>query len=183
MWPASSRACLSSFLRFGLSVIVVLLASCDDRLPTDWIPPSPTISDNAFILEGNGFNHQVFNFSMQSARGYYFPEDAYSSIWNADSIFDDSGRKIYVTVQISFPGDTAGAFEWEDAYNDPFAKSKVRVFIVTEEWVSTSTGNTTVEFIDAKPTRRVRGSFEGILQNKSGSRIIVSHGVFHGPFF
>jgi hypothetical protein len=167
----------------ALLLACIMLPACEDRLPTNWTPPQETVSDNAFILEGNGYQHRVFNFSMGSARMNYFPDDNYTSIWNFDSLFDTEGKKIYVTMQITFPGKDPGVYAWQDAFHDVPARSIVRLNVPPVEWVSTATGSTEVEISGEGKDRRLHGQFEGVLQNSAGQRIIVSHGAFNGPIF
>jgi hypothetical protein len=172
-----------SVLALVVLVFVLLFSACEDRLPTNWNPPDETVSDNAFILEGNGYRHRVYNLPMKSARIHYFPDDGYSSIWNADSLFDADGKKVYVTMQITFPGDRAGAFAWEDPFLDGSARTTVRIGVDKEEWVSTTIGSTTVEIDGTGAALRIHGWFEGLLQNARGDHVIVSHGAFNGPLF
>lgn len=163
--------------------ILLMLAACQDRLPTQWLPPEETVSDNAFAFEGNGFRHQTYNLRPMSARVHYFADDRYTSIWNADSVFDAVGRKVYVTMQLTFPGDSAGVFAWQDALVNPSGRSTVRLYVDTENWVSTSVGTTTVEIDGTAKDMRMHGSFEGLLQGESGRAVVIVRGVFNGPVF
>lgn len=163
--------------------ILLLLAACQDRLPTDWTQPEESLSDNAFVLEGNGYRHRVYNLRPMSARMHYFADDRYTSIWNADSLFDADGRKVYVAMQLTFPGDAEGVFAWEDALINPSGRSTVRLYIEAEHWVSTSVGSTTVHIDSTTQDKRMHGSFEGLLQGESNNTVVIVRGVFNGPMF
>ena len=183
------RAKFSDRLILSACAVTLVLCSlypgCYDRLPTDWAPPqskTDSLSDNAFILDGDAYRQQAFNFTSQSARAYYFPIDTMTNVWNTDSIFGPGGKRIPVIAHIHFPGDTNGVFLWENGIANPGAKSKVRIIIDSEEWVSLD-GRTKVEVLQETSSTRISGTYEGVVQHKDGRRIILSQGRFRGVYF
>ena len=164
---------------------LLVFSACEDRLPTRWVvgPADPdSLGDNAFVLDGNGYNAGVFNLSPRNARAYYFSEDTITSILNADLVIDPYGKSTNVVVHITVPGNMSDSYEWANALNWPVAKSKVRIAIDDDEYVSIR-GSTQVYFISDVTSRLVRGSYSGILQNGAGKQVILSEGRFNGSFF
>ena len=180
---SDQKACRAAFVTLCLTVL--LCSACEDRLPSSWNSdpvPADSLADNAFVLDGNGYKGGVFNLSPHSARAYYFSDDAMTSILNADNIIGPQGRPLSVVVHITVPGDESGSFPWANALVSPTAKSKIRISIDDEEYVSIR-GATQIFMFSDISARRVRGSYSGIIENSSGKQLILSDGRFDGSFF
>ncbi len=164
--------------------LTCLFSACEDRLPSDWggVPGPDSLSDNAFVLDGDGYRSGIFNLQSRSARAYYFVSDDVTSILNADTIVGPHGDRVAVVVHLSVPGGGSGNFSWANALQDPAAKCKVRILIGNVEYVSI-TGATQMLVLSDPMSRRVRGSYSGVIQSGAGKQVILSNGRFDGAYF
>ncbi len=175
---------LAFFVLLAFAFLLVC-CGCEDRLPSIYDPDGidkDSLSDNSFILDGHDFRRTVFNMSRNSARAYYFAEDSIMSILNADEVRLEDGLPVSVVVHINVPGMESGSYRWSDAILDPAARSKSRISIGGEEYVSIR-GSTELFIFNDGLVRKVVGTYSGIIENSSGKQIILSDGRFNGAFF
>lgn len=172
--------------RCFLALLPLLLAGgCDDRLPSQWSPPTTqtdTASNNSFVINGNGYAQRLFDFGDNTARAYYFSADTLTSVWSTGSFRDSSGRTIPAAVNITFPGASSGTYHWDNAFEFPLSPCKVRITIDTAEYLSVSGVTQAFVLIDAS-RQRILGTYAGILQNRYSGTVTVSNGRFQGAYF
>ncbi|MDH7516526.1 MAG: hypothetical protein QHI48_11705 [Bacteroidota bacterium] len=179
------RGCIAPAGMLCAFLLALVGSGCEDRLPSspDFLgTPDDSLSDNAFVLDGYVYRHRVFNLSRASARAYAFPEDTVTSILNVDSVRAENGVSVGVVVHMYVPSLESGSFPWRNALVDPAAKSKVRLVIGNEEYVSVRGSTQMFVFLDVM-TKKVRGTYSGILESAAGKQIILSSGRFSGVFF
>lgn len=181
--PRTPRVRLLALLSVLLAGLAFTTPGCEDRLPSS--PPSVVpadTSDNMFVLDGNGHQDDVYRFSRHSARAYYFSDDTLTSILDAEVITGPAGKQVHAVVHINIPGMSSGLYEWSDGTIDAAAKSKVRIAIDTVEYVSVR-GSTQVFFVLDPVSRRVFGSYAGVLESRAGKQVRLTRGHFDGGFF
>ena len=166
-----------------LAGLAFTAAGCEDRLPSELLPVAPAdTSDNMFVLDGDGHQNDVYRFSRHSARAYYFSDDTLTSILDAEVITGPAGKQVHTVVHINVPGMSSGLYDWSDGTIDVASKSKVRIAIDTVEYVSVR-GSTQVFFVLDPVSRRVFGSYAGVLESRAGKQVRLTRGHFDGGFF
>jgi hypothetical protein len=180
-------ATMMQHARFHLPFLlaVLVLAACDDRLPTGWggpETPHDTTSNNSFLIDGNGYRMKLYDFGEGTAVAYYFSADSVTSVWNTGAFRDSSGRRQAVAVHISFPGASSGVYAWDDAFLHPASQRRVRITIDTAEYLSVSGLTQAFVLVDAS-RQTISGQYAGVLRNRYGGYVTVSDGRFKGAYF